>query len=253
MNMPRFRLDRRTVFRMLAGVAILAGVAVAVLWRDDIDAAALQAWVAGFGPWAPAVFICAYAVATVFFVPGLLFTLAAGALFGPWLGTLFGLLGATAGAAIAFLAARHLFGEWIIRRAPARARRVVEGVEAEGWRFVAMTRLIPFIPFNALNYALGLTRIGIVPYVVASFLFMAPGGAAYAYLGYAGRELAAGGEDLVEKGLLGLAALGLAAFLPRLIRHWRARRAASPPGGGFDAMVGTGGRGGPPGRDGRSG
>ena len=253
MNMPRFRLDRRTVFRMLAGVAILAGVAVAVLWRDDIDAAALQAWVAGFGPWAPAVFVCAYAVATVFFVPGLLFTLAAGALFGPWLGTLFGLLGATAGAAIAFLAARHLFGEWIIRRAPARARRVVEGVEAEGWRFVAMTRLIPFIPFNALNYALGLTRIGIVPYVVASFLFMAPGGAAYAYLGYAGRELAAGGEDLVEKGLLGLAALGLAAFLPRLIRHWRARRAASPPGGGFDAMVGTGGRGGPPGRDGRSG
>ena len=253
MNMPRFRLDRRTVFRLLAGAAILAGVAIAVLWRDDIDAAALQAWVAGFGPWAPAVFVCAYAVATVFFVPGLLFTLAAGALFGPWLGTLFGLLGATAGAAIAFLAARHLFGEWIVRRAPARARRVVEGVEAEGWRFVAMTRLIPFIPFNALNYALGLTRIGIVPYVVASFLFMAPGGAAYAYLGYAGRELAAGGEDLVEKGLLGLAALGLAAFLPRLIRHWRARRAASPPGGGFDAMVGTGGRGGPPGRDGRSG
>ena len=253
MNMPRFRLDRRTVFRLFAGAAILAGVAVAVLWRDDIDVAALQAWVAGFGPWAPAVFVCAYAVATVFFVPGLLFTLAAGALFGPWLGTLFGLLGATAGAAIAFLAARHLFGEWIARRAPARARRVVEGVEAEGWRFVAMTRLIPFIPFNALNYALGLTRIGIVPYVVASFLFMAPGGAAYAYLGYAGRELAAGGEDLVEKGLLGLAALGLAAFLPRLIRHWRARRAASPPGGGFDAMVGTGGRGGPPGRDGRSG
>lgn len=253
MNMPRFRLDRRTVFRMLAGAAILAGVAIAVLWRDDIDAVALQAWVAGFGPWAPAVFVCAYAVATVFFVPGLLFTLAAGALFGPWLGTLFGLLGATAGAAIAFLAARHLFGEWIVRRAPARARRVVEGVEAEGWRFVAMTRLIPFIPFNALNYALGLTRIGIVPYVVASFLFMAPGGAAYAYLGYAGRELAAGGEDLVEKGLLGLAALGLAAFLPRLIRHWRARRAASPPGGGFDAMVGTGGRGRPPGRDGRSG
>lgn len=253
MNMPRFRLDRRTVFRLLAGAAILAGVAIAVLWRDDIDAVALQAWVAGFGPWAPAVFVCAYAVATVFFVPGLLFTLAAGALFGPWLGTLFGLLGATAGAAIAFLAARHLFGEWIVRRAPARARRVVEGVEAEGWRFVAMTRLIPFIPFNALNYALGLTRIGIVPYVVASFLFMAPGGAAYAYLGYAGRELATGGEDLVEKGLLGLAALGLAAFLPRLIRHWRARRAASPPGGGFDAMVGTGGRGRPPGRDGRSG
>lgn len=227
--MSGFRLDRQAALRLLAGAAILAGIAVAVLRRDDIDAAALQAWVAGFGPWAPAVFVCAYAVATVFFVPGLLFTLAAGALFGPWLGALFGLLGATAGAVIAFLAARHLFGEWVVRRAPARARRVVEGVEAEGWRFVAMTRLIPFIPFNALNYALGLTRIGLAPYVVASFLFMAPGGAAYAYLGYAGRELAAGGEDLVEKGLLGLAALGLLAFLPRLIRRWRARRGRESP------------------------
>lgn len=227
--MSGFRLDRQSALRLLAGAAILVGIAVAVLRRDDIDAAALQAWVAGFGPWAPAVFVCAYAVATVFFVPGLLFTLAAGALFGPWLGTLFGLLGATAGAVIAFLAARHLFGEWVVRRAPARARRVVEGVEAEGWRFVAMTRLIPFIPFNALNYALGLTRIGLAPYVVASFLFMAPGGAAYAYLGYAGRELATGGEDLVEKGLLGLATLGLLAFLPRLIRRGRVRRGRKPP------------------------
>ena len=49
-----------------------------------IDATALEAWITQFGPWAPIVFFCAYVLATVLFLPGLLFTLAAGALFGPY-------------------------------------------------------------------------------------------------------------------------------------------------------------------------
>ena len=71
-----------------------------------------------------------------------------------------------------------------------------------------MTRLIPFIPFNALNYALGLTRIRLVSYALASFVFMAPGAAAYAYLGHAGRSLATGDGDLVQN------------VLPRPRRAW---------------------------------
>ena len=231
MSARRLRLDPKALPRLLLVAAILAGIGFAVLHGDGVDAASIEAWVAGFGPWAPVVFVCAYMLATVFFVPGLLFTLAAGALFGPYLGTLYGLAGATAGATIAFLVARYAFSDWLAGRAPARVRRVVEGVETEGWRFVAMTRLIPFIPFNALNYVLGLTRIGLAPYVIASFLFMAPGGAAYAYLGYAGRELATGDDDLVQKALLGLAALGLLAFLPRLIKRFAIKRAPPPPGG----------------------
>ena len=38
-------------------------------------------------------------------------------------------------------------------------QRLIAGVAAEGWRFVAVARLVPFVPFNLLNYALGLTRI----------------------------------------------------------------------------------------------
>ena len=104
---------------------------------------------------------------------------------------------------------------------------MIEGVEDEGWRFVAMTRLIPFIPFNALNYALGLTRIRLVAYALASFVFMAPGAAAYAYLGHAGRSLATGDGDLVQNALLGLAVLGLIGFMPRLIKRFvKGRKAA---------------------------
>ena len=232
-QVPLAQRLRKLMPRLLLLAVVLAGIVVAVLNRESIDSAALEAWITQFGPWAPVVFFCAYVLATLLFLPGLLFTLAAGALFGPYIGTLIALVGATVGATAAFLVARYVLADWIAGRTPARVKRVVEGVEGEGWRFVAMTRLIPFIPFNALNYALGLTRIGLVPYAVASFIFMAPGAAAYAYLGHAGRSLATGDGDLVQNALLGLAVLGLIGFLPRLIKRFvkgrKAAQEAEPP------------------------
>jgi uncharacterized membrane protein YdjX (TVP38/TMEM64 family) len=79
-------------------------------------------------------------------------------------------------------------------------------------------------PFNLLNYALGLTRIRLSHYVITSFIFMAPAGAAYTYLGYAGRELAGAGEDVVRKALLALAAIATVAFMSRLLIHRRRAR-----------------------------
>ena len=59
-----------------------------------------------------------------------------------------------------------------------------------GWRFVAFNRLVPLLPFNLVNYAFGLTRVGLVEYVIASFVCMAPGAVTCIYLGYAGLEAA---------------------------------------------------------------
>ena len=56
-------------------------------------------------------------------------------------------------------------------------------------------RLVPLFPFNLLNYALGLTHIPLLPYVVASLICMAPGTIAYTYFGYAGREALGRGND----------------------------------------------------------
>ena len=216
----RLQRVRKALPRLVLLAVVIVGIVFAILNRESIDSSVLETWITQFGPWAPVVFFCAYVLATLLFLPGLLFTLAAGALFGPYLGTLIALAGATVGATAAFLVARYVLADWIESRTPARARRVIEGVEGEGWRFVAMTRLIPFIPFNALNYALGLTRIRLVSYVLASFVFMAPGAAAYAYLGHAGRSLATGDGDLVQNALLGLAVLGLIGFMPRLIKRF---------------------------------
>jgi len=214
-----------TTRRVLLLCVLLAGIGAAFYWRDRLSTEVLTAWVSQLGMLAPLVFILCYAVATVFFLPGLLFTLAGGALFGPVYGTFYNLTGATLGATLAFLTARYLAQDWAAQRAGSRLRALVEGVEREGWRFVAFVRLVPLFPFNLLNYALGLTRIRLSHYVITSFIFMAPAGAAYTYLGYAGRELAGGGEDVVRKALLALAVVACIAFLSRIILRMRRNRA----------------------------
>jgi rhodanese-related sulfurtransferase len=144
-------------------------------------------------------------------------------------GTLYNLTGATIGATLAFLVARYLASHWVEQKTGGRLRQLKEGVEGEGWRFVAFVRLVPLFPFNLLNYALGLTRIKLSHYVIASYLCMLPGAIAYTYLGYAGREAVAGGEGLIQKILLAFALLALVAFLPRLIARLRQKPMLSIP------------------------
>ncbi|HHH35881.1 MAG TPA: TVP38/TMEM64 family protein [Gammaproteobacteria bacterium] len=209
--------------RLLLLLGLVVAIVLALAYGERLNAARLEQWLAAAGPWAPLAFIAIYALATVLFLPGSVLTLAGGALFGPVLGTFCSLTGATLGAALAFLVARHLAGNWVARRTGPRLQRLVAGVEAEGWRFVAFVRLVPLFPFNLLNYALGLTRLRFWPYVVTSYLAMLPGAVAYTYLGYAGREAVAGGEGAVRKGLLALALLAVITFLPGLVRRLRGR------------------------------
>ena len=213
--------------RVLVLVLLMLGIAAALYWRDRISVEAVTAWVSQRGWLAPLAFIACYAVGAVFFLPGLLFTLAGGVLFGPWLGTLYNLTGATLGAGLAFLTARYLARDWVAQRAGKRLRQLIDGVDAEGWRFVAFVRLVPLFPFNLLNYALGLTRIPLLQYLVTSFLFMAPAGAAYTYLGYAGREAASGGEGVIRKVLLAIAIVACIAFLSRVLLRMRKSRQPS--------------------------
>jgi uncharacterized membrane protein YdjX (TVP38/TMEM64 family) len=213
-----------TLRRSVILLVLLAGIAAAVALRKHFSVELLTESVGELGWLAPLVFIAGYAMATVFFLPGLLFTLAGGVLFGPFYGTLYNLAGATLGATLAFLLARYLAYDWVAQRTGKRLRQVVEGVESEGWRFVAFVRLVPLFPFNLLNYALGLTRIPLAHYVITTLLFMAPGGAAYTYLGYAGRELAGGGEDVIRKGLLAIAVVATIAFISRILLKRRQQR-----------------------------
>jgi len=214
-------MNNNRLMRIVLFLGLLVAVSLTIFYRDQFDAVALEAWVRDAGPVAPLLFMLIYALATVLFLPGSVLTLAGGALFGPVLGTFYNLTGATLGATLAFLIARYLASNWVAEKTGGRVKQLINGVEGEGWRFVAFVRLVPLFPFNLLNYALGLTRLRLLHYILATYVFMLPGAIAYTYLGYAGREAVAGGEGMIQKGMLALALLAVVAFLPRLIGNLR--------------------------------
>jgi uncharacterized membrane protein YdjX (TVP38/TMEM64 family) len=114
-----------------------------------------------------------------------------------------------------------LAGDRVARTAAGRLQRLIRGVEAENWRFVAFVRLVPLFPFNLTNYALGLTRIGLVPYLITSLICMAPGAIAYTWLGHAGRTALSGDATAIRCGLLALGVLTAILFLLGAARRSR--------------------------------
>ncbi|NOT39498.1 MAG: sulfurtransferase [Alphaproteobacteria bacterium] len=207
--------------RLVLGAALLAAVTAAFLLREQFNFGAVTAIVDSLGIWAPIFFVLLFGVAAVVFFPGAVFGLAGGALFGPFWGTALNVVGGTFGAILAFLIARYAASEWMAQRTGGKLKELIAGVESEGWRFVALIRLVPIFPYNLTNYTLGLTRISFVQYVAATFVCMIPGSAAYAWLGFAGRSATTGDRDTIWYGLLGLAALAIIAFLPRLLKRLR--------------------------------
>jgi len=214
-------MNNSRLVRLLLILGLLVSITLAIVYRDRFDAAALEVWINDAGVLAPVVFILIYALATVLFLPGSVITLAGGVLFGPVLGTFYNLTGDTLGAVLAFLISRYIASGWIADKAGGRVKQLINGVEGEGWRFVAFVRLVPLFPFNLLNYALGLTKIRFMHYLIATYVFMLPGAVAYTYLGYAGREAIGGGEGLIQKILIAFALLAVVAFLPRIIGNIR--------------------------------
>ncbi len=211
----------KVLLRVILFSLLSIGIVLAIIYRDAIDILVIQSWVEQSGALAPLVFMLIYVLATVFFIPGSVLTLAGGALFGPVMGVFYNLTAATIGAMLSFLAARYLASEWVAKKSAGRLKQLISGVENEGWRFVAFVRLVPVFPFNLLNYSLGLTKIKWLDYLLATYICMLPGAIAYTYLGYIGREAATGGEGLIQKVLFALALLAIIAFLPRLINQYR--------------------------------
>jgi len=173
------------------------------------------AWVRSLGALGPLVFIVGYVLATVAGIPGSLLTLAAGAIFGLGFGVLFVFIGATFGASAAFLVARYVARATIERRVQQNARfqALDDALAHDGRRIVFLLRLSPLFPFSLLNYALGLSRVRFVDYLVAS-VGMLPGTVLYVYYGKLAGDVAsaaAGGAPVRGMGYYLVLGLGLVA------------------------------------------
>jgi uncharacterized membrane protein YdjX (TVP38/TMEM64 family) len=141
-------------------------------------------WIKGLGPMGAIAFILLYIIATVAFIPGSLLTLGAGVVFGVLLGSVYVFVGATLGATAAFLVGRYLARGWVTQKIAdnPRFRAIDEAVGHEGFKVVLLTRPSPIFPFTGLNYAYGLTSVGLKDYILGS-IGMIPGTLFYVYIG----------------------------------------------------------------------
>lgn len=170
------------IWRAVILVAVVVGLTVLwpLLGLGEVFSN-VREWVVSFGILAPIVFVLVYALAVVLLVPAAAMTVAAGGLFGPWLGILVAAVGANLGSALAFVIARTIarepMREWLSGREG--ARRIDDLVARHGSLTVAFVRLVPVFPFNLTCYVFGLTGVPFSSYVLWTALASLPGTVLY--------------------------------------------------------------------------
>ena len=157
-------------------------------------ATSLAGWMRHAGAGGIVVFAFAYVAATLLLLPGSSPTAAAGFAYGPVLGLLLVSPVSVVAATAAFAVGRNVAREWVARRVAAHPRLAAIddaiGAGRRDFQIVMLLRLSPILPFNLLNYALGLTRVRPRDYILGSFVGMIPGTFLYVYLGSAVTDLA---------------------------------------------------------------
>lgn len=190
---------RRIITTLVISVAIAWG---ALEFRDHL--LPFVDWIETLGIWGPLIFIGGYTFFVLLFAPGSALTLAAGALFGvPW-GAFYAFSGAFLGSTGAFLISRYIAHDWVNEKLGASTRlgAINYAIGTNGLRIIFLLRLAPTIPFNALNYLLGLTRARLRDSMLAS-VGMMPGTILYVYLGHTASRVAEpssgkGGHNFAE-------------------------------------------------------
>ena len=205
------RIARLPLGRLALGLAIIAAL-ILVGRAFGAELPAFTRRIQELGALGVLLFMLGYALATVAFVPGSLLTLAAGAVYGIGQGTAIVLVAATIGASLAFLVARYLARSAVETRLAGHEKfsAIDRAVGRQGFKIVLLLRLSPIFPFNALNYALGLTRVRFRDYLLAS-IGMLPGTLLYVYYGKAAGSVAelAAGREMMDRGVWHYVALGI--------------------------------------------
>ncbi len=197
---------RQSVVRLVVLVMAFVAAAVALQLSGWNGPEQLRSLVDSAG-WAGAfVFVLGYAVLVLVPTPASVLTIAAGALFGIWLGTLLAWAGAVLGALGGFAIGRRLGRPAVDRLLSGRLEQADAVLAQHGLVAVLAVRLVPLFPFAPLNYAAGLLGVRLRDYAVGSAVGIVPGALAYAAVGASGtdpRGIVIGVGGLVVLALLG--------------------------------------------------
>ncbi len=158
-----------------------------------VNVASFLEWLEGLGAPAPLLFILIEMVVVLFILPGVGFVLAlcGGFMFGVLKGTLYIVIGTTLGAALAFMIARHFFGERTSRfiLTHSKLKLLNDELSREGWKIVLLTNLVPFFPFKLSHYFFGLTGFSLRDLVIGVFFGIMPITITNSYIGSLAADL----------------------------------------------------------------
>jgi len=195
---------------LLLAAVVGAGIAVALtVGIPPIEE--IRAWVERAGWAAPLLYAAGYAALTLTPAPASVLSITAGVLFGLPLGVVVVLGGATVGAGIAFALARVLGRDAVARIDNARLQKLDALLRRRGLLAVVGVRLVPLLPFTALNYACGLSAVRARDYLLGTVIGILPGVAAYVTIGAFGATPGSTPFLLAVGGLVVLAVIGVVA------------------------------------------
>jgi uncharacterized membrane protein YdjX (TVP38/TMEM64 family) len=255
---PKFALRR--LCPLVAIVVVSVGV-IAMGWHRQLSFEtlvrhyeALRAFIALHEASAVAAYVVLYIVVVALSVPaGLYLTVIGGILFGAALGGTAALVGATIGSICIFLIAKSAIGEHLVRHAGRLAEKLAQDFRADAFSYLLFLRLVPIFPFWLVNLVSALAGVRLAIFAAATALGIIPATFAFAFVG-AGLDsviaaqqaayrscLAAGRADcrltfhmnavVTPELLAALAALGLVALIPVVVKRMRARSRVSHPSG----------------------
>ncbi len=170
-------------------------------------------------------FIILYIAQTALSLPGAaILSLAAGAVFGAVTGTLYVNIGATVGATLAFLVARYLFRDAVLRKFGANLEKVNRELEQRGFNYLLFLRLVPAFPFFLVNLGAGLTKLPLRTFFFGTMIGIIPGSFVFCNAGASFATISSMSEVASPRVLGSFALLGLFAISPVIYQKVRQRR-----------------------------
>ena len=170
-------------------------------------------------------FIAIYIIQSALFLPGAaVFSLAAGAIFGAVMGTLYVNIGATVGATLAFLVARYLFHDMIQNKFGTRLVKINTELERRGFNYLLFLRLVPVFPFFLINLGAGLTKLPLRTFFFGTMIGIIPGSFVYCNAGASLASITSISEVASPRVLGSFALLGLFALVPVFYQKFKQKQ-----------------------------
>lgn len=173
----------RTLIKGLVMIVLVITIYLLNEYVFNLRPSQLRTWISSFGLYAPLIFLLACIGRPFVLFPTSVLSIAGGLVFGPYLGTVLTIVGGSTGALLFFLAARKMGFKVLPDALRRRGKKLEKGLSEQGFSYVLLLRLVPFLHFDLVSYVCGVSDVDKKKYYLATLLGMLPGALALNFLG----------------------------------------------------------------------